>query len=366
MVRTILAIIGIILAAAILYYIFFFNGGVFTVDRASTTPLNIDLQDIKPSTWEPVLKEGLLEISIDKDDDPEWLFLYRDKGSTQQIGGVIYDAQNQPAPESGIEPSQLVSAYLVPYSLMPDYVRGKSEGYLADTTVYKKVVRVSPEEKKEDEEQKDKVLRGDRLQISGNFNNLPNRFSVFWWKDPQYGYGGTLAYTPGWFSLSETNPKDWPEWAGGENKDVTLVETLYAWEPQMDRSNICRQVNWTLKGDQTSGGLQFVSDYPHSKLAFCAGGTPSEPAFPEAQVLAFLLDGQTSRWQQNSGLVSYENVSVMQISEPEINRDSNIVDVFVDFTASDGEHRTVWQVQMTAPTSLKQSVHWRIVSVQER
>jgi hypothetical protein len=83
-------------------------------------------------------------------------------------------------------------------------------------------------------------------------------------------------------------------------------------------------------------------------------------------VLAFLLDGQTSRWQQNSGLVSYENVSVMQISEPEINRDSNIVDVFVDFTASDGEHRTVWQVQMTAPTSLKQSVHWRIVSVQER
>jgi hypothetical protein len=383
MIRTILGILGIILAAAILYYIFFYNGGVFqNSGRSRETPLNIDLNEIKPKEWEPV-GDGLVKISIDDDSASEWLLLYKDTGDTDQIGGVIYDAQNQPKGVTAMAASQQSPAYLIPYRLMPDYVPRKSVGYLADTEIDYNAVSIYPttnqenKEKEEGQQTDSDVLTGNRLQVSGRFNNLPNRFSVFWWIDPQHGYGGTLAYTPGWFSLDSVKPHDWPKWAGGDNEGTTIVKALYSWEPQMDRSNICRVVKWELQGDQSQDMLQFASFYPDSSLRFCRGNSPSEPAFPEAQVLAYLLDEkkdenpdeqkkQQARWVEGITPPRFSNVSVRKISEPFLDPTNPSVQVFVYFTDDDGAHSTVWDVVMTAPKDLQSTVHWRIVSVQNR
>ena len=365
MLRTILAILGIILAAAILYYIFFYHGGLFNSNQASTAPLNIDLQAIKPETWQPY-DDGLKEISIDGDSDPEWLFLYVDTGSTNQIGGVIYDAQNRPKDINAMAVSQQAPAYLIPYRLMPDYVANKSVGYLADEKVDFNTVTIDQKKNQEDESKSD-TMSGDLLQISGSRKDQPpNRFSVFWWIDPQQGYGGAMAYTPGWFSLSSTNPHDWPNWAGGENETRGNITEFFSWEPQMDRSNICRLAKWDLTGDINQNTVQLVSDYPNSSLAFCSGKIPGAPAFPEAQVLAFLLDKSPDRWQNSSTAMTFTKVSVHQISEPVIDKTTTQVEVFVDFAANDGEHSMVWDVVMVPPSNLNQSVQWRIVSARNR
>jgi hypothetical protein len=362
MLRTILAILGILVAGALLFL--FFQHRKAPVENHAT-PLNIDLQEIKPTAWAPVEEDGLIKISVDRDKDIEWLFLYRDTGGTNQIGGVIYDAQNQPKGVSGMNTSQQAPAYLIPYRLMPDYTASKSHGYLGDQKVDYLAVSVKTDKKEEHPDDSDAIV-GNRLQVSGQYHGVPNRFSVFWWMDSKLGYGGALAYTPGWFSLSAENPNDWPEWAGGEHDTKDAIDTIFAWEPQIDRSNICRRVEWRLQGDQDQNTLQFESDYENGDLVFCQGSEPAEPAFPEAQVLAYLLDKNKERWQDEKPLVSFNHVSVRDIIAPEITVSTTTVGVLVDFLADGALQRMVWQVKMEPPTALKSSVHWRIVDVYNR
>lgn len=369
MLRTILAIIGIIVAAAILYFGFFQSRGFPTNIRTSSPtskPLNIDLQDIKPALWQPIEKEkkdGLIQISVDGDKDIEWLFFYQDEGDTNQIGGVIYDAQNRPKGVSGMDASQQAPAYLIPYRLMPDYTRSKSRGYLGDDDVdYQTVFTDSDAEAPDAQPEESDVHKGDHLQVRGFDRNRTNRFSVFWWMDAQKGYGGAMAYTPGWFSLNKDDPTDWKKW----DEEKQLIRELWAWEPQMDRSNICRRVFWKLPDDSQQVALQFVGDYENSDLVFCRGGQPVEPAFPEAQVLAYLLDKKSDRWLDGQAPVSFDDVSVRKITAPDIDADATVVGVQVEFMADGMMHNTVWQVKMVPPQELRSSVHWRIVDVYPR
>jgi len=366
MLRTILAIIGIIVAAAILFFVFFQNRGAPTMGHTST-PLNIDLQDIKPVHWQPIKKkdekDGLIRISVDGDKDIEWLFLYRDTGDTNQIGGVIYDAQNRPKGVSGMDISQQFPAYLIPYRLMPGYTRSKSRGYLGGDDVYYQAVfadsDAAPPERQPEESD---VHKGDHLQVRGIDRGRTNRFSIFWWIDAQKGYGGAQAYTPGWFSLNRDDPADWKKW----DEENQLISELWAWEPQMDRANICRRVDWKLQDAPQPGALQFVGDYENSDLMFCRGGQPAEPAFPEAQVLAYLLDKKNDRWLDGHALVSFDHVSVREMTAPDIGIDTTVVNVQVNFMADGVLHNTVWQVKMAPPKDLQSSVHWRIVDVYPR
>lgn len=364
MLRTILAIIGIIVAGAILYFVFFQHRVNPSIQSRTTTPLNIDLQDIKPERWQPIGKKGLVQISVDGDKDIEWLFLYRDDGDTGQIGGVIYDAQNQPKGVSSMSAAQQAPAYLIPYRLMPDYTANKSHGYLGDESVlYQTVFSRSADESAEAQPASGAVLKGDHLQVRGIRHGFTNRFSIFWWLNAQKGYGGALAYTPGWFSLNQNDPADWKLWDEGVDGKKQLITELWAWEPQMDRSNICRRVNWKLTGDPQQETRRFAGDYENSDLVFCRGARPAEPAFPEAQVLAYLLDKDPKRWQGGQALASFDNVSVRKMTAPDINADTTVVGVRADFVADGVWHSTVWRVQMAPPQNLQSSVHWRIVDV---
>jgi len=365
MLRTFFAVAGIIVAAAIAYIIF--TGRIQNpVKTEKKVPLNIDLQEIKPPAWKAVdEKKGLLEINLDDDKTAEWLFLYRNTADTNQIGAVIYDAQNQPLGDASIAISQQSPAFLIPYALMPNYKPGETQGYLGDDAVLYQGVFVDTHKK----ETNDKILQGDRLQLRGIYRGETTRFSVFWWVNQQIGYNGALAYTPGWFSLSPIHPDQWTAW---DDKSPQAITDLWAWEPQVDRSNICRRVLWQLTdGPNAPLTRQFVAFYQDSDLYFCKGSTPAEPAFPEAQVLAYLTDpgkNRKDRWKDGAAQVSYDNVSVFKISEPEINEASatHPVAVAVDFIADHIQHNMVWQVEMQPPTHINDPVRWRIISAVER
>jgi len=368
MLRTILAILGIIFAIGIIYFVFFHKGS-----PPKSIPLNVNLEEIKPPGWKPYdEKNGLVMINIDHDAEPEWLFLYWDEYSTHQIGGVIYDAQSRPRNEFSIPVASQAPTYLIPYKLLPDYPPSKNRGYLGDNAVeYQAVgsqdVRTPTRPPSGTATPSPNIASGDRLLVRGKFNNLVNRFSLFWWVSPEYGYSGALAYTPGWFSLSDTNPQDWNAW-----KDHPLgITQLWAWEPQMDRSNICRVALWKLEsGPNPPITWHFTAMYDESYLRFCRGDVPSEPAFPEGQVMAYLFDMDARRWKGGAGpLPRYNNVRVYNISEPEITDqpfDHPVAPVDVDFWASDGFHSMRWVLEMIPPATVKDPVRWRIQRAENR
>ena len=369
MFRTILAILGIIFAVIIIYFVFFYDGQ----KRIQATPLNINLEEIKPPEWK-AYDNGLELINIDHDAEPEWLFLYKDGYGTYQIGGVIYDAQKRPRDDFSIPIASQVPTYLVPYKLLPDYPASKNQGYLGDSAVDRKtagsqvVLTPLPTSAPDATPQAPaKAMAGDRLLVRGKFNNLVDRVSIFWWVGPEYGYSGALAYTPGWFSLDDKNPNDWGQW----DNDPAGITTLWAWEPQVDRSNICRVARWQLDpGDNPPKTWHFQALYEESFLRFCTNGVPSEPAFPEGQVLAYLLDGRSSRWKKEAeSPPKYARVNVFAISEPEITDQPfqrPIASVDVDFKAADGFHSMRWVLEMIPPATVRDPVRWRIFRAEDR
>ncbi len=377
--RTILAIIGIVVAIAIFVSLFLKPDLKKLPGRSNKQEiaLTIDLQEIKPEQWQPIFDKGLLQINIDDDPEPEWLFFYKNAGDANQIGGVIYDAQNQPRGDLSIPISQQYPAYLAPYALLPDYTAGKNQGYMGDDTVlYQGAIEKKPEtedDKTSPEKQKGVIL-GDYLQVRGIFRHRTNRFSISWWIDKQTGYGGALAYTPGWFSLAKDNP-NWPNW-GKDDAQGPLIKELWAWEPQTDRANICRRVAWKLEGDH------FVAYYDQSDLMFCTGvhqekeGDASriivaeEPAFPESQVLAYLIDHNVNRWRdpgmafQVSGEVKVRRITAPRNTDPSPDAPFSYVDV--DFDMGGIARSMVWTLEMQQPHSVKDSVKWRIVEAHDR
>ncbi len=361
--RIIIGIIAIVVAIALFFL--FINRDILPFGNQGQVPLQIDLQTIKPTTWKPFYDEGLKNVDIDGDDVAEWLFIYYNQGDTGHIGGVIYDAQNRPQVDNSVAIPQQTSAYLIPYPLMPDYSPGKNQGYLGDDDIQIQGVYTDPARKPEGDSG---AIKGDRLQFRGIHRGKTSYFSTFWWIDQQSGYGGALAYTPGWFSTSRDDP-NWPNW--DSNSEPTYVTTLWAWEPQMDRSNTCRRVQWQLEG------VRFVADYANSDLMFCSGFTDpnnglllTDPAFPEAQVLAYLIDGNTNRWKAPDAAFQVSApATVLRISEPEITdqpADQPVSTVDVDFIMDNVERHMVWTVAMQSPTSINDTVHWRITGARDR
>ena len=365
MIRTLLAILGILVAMAILYFAFFSGSR-----PATKTPLNVNLDEIKPPNWEPLLDQGLVQINIDHDIEPEWLFLYRDRYGTGQIGGVIYDAQTRPRGDASVPAPNQAPVYLVPYKLLPDYSVTKNQGYFGVTdvtfkTVGAQVVLTPTPTPASTPEANVQAIQGERLLVQGWFNNLVNRFTVVWWIDEVSGYGSALAYTPGWFSLNPLHPNDWKGWS----QQPESITSLWAWEPQSDRSNICRVAEWLLEeGPDPQRTRHFSALYDEGVLRFCAANIPTEPAFPEGQVLAYLLDGQATRWKTADPL-RFDRVRVYAISEPvttDMPQDRPVATVDVDFQAHDGLHSMRWFVEMISPSTIKDPVRWRIIRAEDR
>lgn len=132
----------------------------------------------------------------------------------------------------------------------------------------------------------------DELLVYGGASPIggPTYISVFWWSTIREGYGSTQISAPGGLHIEE--------WDGEANSSP--IRTVRARYPQYDRSLLCKESRFYRRLDQdfTSEGAYRASIFYEEgarKLVFCYG-VPQAPFYPEAVVLAYLLqpdrDGQ--------------------------------------------------------------------------
>ncbi len=377
--RIIAIILGVLFIVFIVYFGMSLRQGKGPVFPGQSSGLNIDLQEIMPDEWLPYTNDqikGLVRVNIDArwendalvDAEDEWLLFYlydlsADQG-TSQLGGVIYDAQNRPRGNDSIAIPDQSSAYLVPYRLLPDYHLPKTGGYLGDDSLDFEQIAVEITGSTES------GSLTDRLLVRGYYRQKINRYSMFWWIDEENGYGSAYASTPGWFSLNRLNPSDWAAWDAG-----AYIQTLWSWQPMNDRSNLCHREYWQLSTDEYPEFVaQSVTDPTYAKyggeVTFCNGQQPQEPAFPEAQVLAYLEDWNPDRIDPvtSTEIPNYSDVKVFKVEGPkELNEGAPPeVKVNVDFNSNEGWRNTVWTVRMIPPATIKDAVKWRIVAVEDR
>lgn len=352
-------IIILIVVAVIAFFWFLAQRGLDLFQNTSST-MNIDVGEIIPTTWTPG-PDGLEPVNIDGDPAVEDILFYQYDGGLW--GGVIYDAQSAPLGETQLPPPQQSPTYLVPYRLQPDYAAGKPSDYLGNDGVTWNEVYV----RTAGDTSADNSVSRDRVQVRGSFRQQTTRFSAFWWLDKSRGYGGATASTPGWFSLSRGSPTDWANW----DADAVITE-LWSWEPQSDRSNLCRRTPFTLVGgDQYMPQGPFVKNDGAADLYFCSGQIPGDPAYPEAQVMGWLFDKNSNRLGQSAqGMQPYEGARVLRITAPadlSTQIDGRVVaSGEVDFTASNGANLMRWDAELVPPANIQDQVHWKILRLTPR
>ncbi len=350
----------ILIVVAIIAFLYFLAQRGLNMFEDSSTNLSIDVTEIIPTTWTPQLG-GLMPVNIDGDPDVENILFYTYDGGLW--GGVIYDAQSAPLGETQLPAPQQSPTYLVPYRLQPDYAPNKLSDYLGNDTITWDSVYV----RTDGDPDADNTVSRDRVQVRGEFRGKYARFSAFWWLDKSRGYGGATASTPGWFSLSRSSPTDWAAWDAG-----AVITEVWSWEPQTDRSYLCRRVPWNLiGGDQYLPQGPFVKNDGAADLSFCSGQIPGDPAYPEAQVMAWLFDKNSDRLSLSAqGIQPYEGVRVLRITAPadlSTQLDGRVIAVGeVDFTASNGANTMQWSAELVPPASTKDQVGWRILRLTQR
>ena len=368
--------------------------------------LNIDLRAILPAEW--VAVGTWTPVNIDADDEQEYLLFYTyDASATADgasiagpIGGVIYDSQTPasvPASEADARPP---APWLQPYTLLPSYWRGAGYGFVAPPQAqppsFFEVKRVQPDE----------VLNtyfetlaaqqtggtaatpapatlpaNDELVVYGGYSAIGGvtHISIFWWSSPREGYGSTQIAASGGLKVVK--------WDGGENRSpIRQVRARYAEE---DRSQLCKESIWTrtLDPDYTSPGAFRPAVYYVEgplRLIFCYG-IPNTPFYPEAVVLAWLLDPNGHRdlvapeQRETIGLAlgSYLRVSALQyhqavdvIGPVQLTQDSaplrTNVRAWIVYPTETGEETRLYEFTLEhLPTNNSQRTtdRWRIVGV---
>jgi hypothetical protein len=326
--------------------------------------MQLDLNAIKPTSWQPM--RGLQRIDLDEDDEDEWLLFYRyDQGA---IGGVIYDAQNVPRSRLDVSIPERSPGYLVPYRLLPDYTASKSGGYLGDDEIDWKAILLSGRPPAAEARQGEAANEphADRLLVRGRFRDRYTRFAQIWWIDAQRGYGAAYAATPGWFSLTRERPNDWTAWDEGKN----IVE-LWAWVPLADRSDLCRRTPWVwADGTERFPQQNFLPDALRADVDFCTGQAPTDPAFPEAQVLAYIRYGGDERWDPTAQnrIMRFTEARVWRIAvvSETPQGDTVVAAGEVDIIAPGQPQRWWWAARLLPPTHIQETARWRITGMAPR
>ena len=287
-----------------------------TPPKPSPPELNIDLGMILPEEWQAV--STWESINIDADADEEYLLFYSYDASTTAdgegisgpIGAVIYDPQTPIGMSEDSEDSARPPApWLQPYALLPNYWQGAGYGFVAPPrqTGLPEWIVVKREEDSETENRYFEVLAQqmpasssgqaagetpgdlpphDELIVYGGNSPIggPTYISVFWWSTLSEGYGSTQISAPGGLHIEE--------WDGAA--DRSPIRTVRARYPQYDRSLLCKESRFhrrLVDPEFTSQGAYRAAIFYEEgarKLIFCYG-IPQAPFYPEAVVLAYLL-----------------------------------------------------------------------------
>ena len=279
--------------------------------RAGRDPLNIDIGDILPTEW--IAVGNFNPVNIDADGEDEYLLFYTYNASqtadgvdiSGPTGAVIYDSQapsSVPASEADVGSP---SSSLQSYALLPSYWRGAGYGFVAPPKAtpptHFMVKRVLPDEVKNNYFQAlatqqiagaaatptpSALPANDELVVYGGESAVGGitHISIFWWSNTLEGYGSTQIAASGGLLVTK--------WDGGEKRSpVRQVRARY---PEEDRSQLCKESTFTryLDPDYTSANAFRPAVYyleGPRKLIFCYG-IPETPFYPEAVVLAYLLD----------------------------------------------------------------------------
>ncbi len=281
--------------------------------------LNIDLGTILPEEWQAV--SSWESVNIDADTEQEYLLFYRYDASTTAdgegingpIGAVIYDSQTPTGmPEDSDENTRPPAPWLQPYALLPNYWLGAGYGFVApprqagrpEWTVVQRVqdseienqyfAVLAQQTSASSSDQADAqtpvvppsdLPPHDELIVYGGSSPIggPTYISIFWWSTIREGYGSTQISAPGGLHIEK--------WDGAADKSP--IRTVRARYPQYDRSLLCKESRFQrrLDPDFTSQGAYRAAIYYEEgarKLIFCYG-IPQAPFYPEAVVLAYLL-----------------------------------------------------------------------------
>ena len=282
--------------------------------------LTIDLGRNLPSQWQPI--DNLLPINIDADAEDEYLLFYTYDPSQAltgvavpgPVGAVIFDPQaTLQQPERGVENATSPTPGIQAYRLLPSYWRGAGHGFIAppteeNLTTFLTVQRIKVDEKVDgysgraeppiqdngggesvaEDDRPSSAVRADELVVMGGKGIFggATHISVFWWSNPRQGYGSTQISAPGGLYIAENG------WGGkAEEKPIRRLQALY---PQDDRSGLCKESIFERRLDpdhSTPDAFRpavFYVEGPRT-LNFCYG-SPESPFYPEAVVIAYLLD----------------------------------------------------------------------------
>ncbi len=261
--------------------------GALTSQQAQ---IPIELRKIIPDSWTPL--DGQPQAcDLDRDDETEWLVLYRYDNSAvtnvyaarggqvgySLIGGVVYDAQVNRVPQALGNLSPYRPALLVPYKLLPDYYLGKGQGYLGETDV--KFYPYAPGQRAD--RRATTQCRAEELYFLGySYLPLPTRLSIFRWRNPQEGYQGVH-----FIGNARVD-------APGATDPATPVTEVTTYDRLANhRSLLCEVRRFERSGELEE--LNFIEKTSGFTIDFCFG-TPNDPVYPEA-VLVALLRGANPR-----------------------------------------------------------------------
>ena len=211
-------------------------------------------------------------------------------------------------PDESNENTRPPAPWLQPYALLPNYWQGSGYGFVAPPrqTGRPEWIVVTREGEDETDNRYFEILAQqmpasaggqaagetpgdlpphDELIVYGGWSPIggPTYISVFWWSTLSEGYGSTQISAPGGLHVEE--------WDGAESRSP--MRTVRARYPQYDRSVLCKESRFQrrLNPNFTSEGAYRAAIYYEEgprNLIFCYG-IPQSPFYPEAVVLAYLL-----------------------------------------------------------------------------
>lgn len=313
------------------------------------------LSSYLPDDWKPLTEgsnvKGFQKVNIDGDQADEWLYFFHYDGQGDKngpIGGIIYDAQQN------IDPNQ-PAAFFVPYRLLPDWRDGKGQGYLGEVTVSWSQVWKDP---------RNATGPADELMVIGlSTGNLPTRLSLFRWLGEGAGYGVSHFVGNGGVLTLPT-----------DRASNALVQGVVTFNRLNDRSRLCERVQHTRQGTEN----RFSAEPPG--IVFCPlaantePGTPTEPTYPEAVVLTWLLGGRNPDLAlDNAALNAALPAQVQRVVHLQypgtvtpVGRGDFVAQIVVQtvLATSAGEQTRQWTVVEMRPNADEKTSRWRIASVE--
>ncbi len=254
-------------------------------------PLNENL----PTSWTPL--GDVQGVNIDGDAPTEYLLFFTYDSNNGPVGAVIYNTETADNSTDNEGASSRLSTSFIPYSILPSYRPGTGQGFIAEPAQRNAIgvysVTFQPAAATNSTEQA--LPSADALAILGGNSYL----TWVWWQAQQDSYGVTQLYSPGNFEAALFQPFNW---AGWQDAPVPIREII-AVHPLHDRSLICRRQRYVLvspTNEALSAGAPIDRiEYRAVDLGlnFC-NGAPITPFYPEAVVLTYLLNGETTLWDQ--------------------------------------------------------------------